>query len=103
MDTQTNIDSDDTGEAERAEDILRRYPAISTDETHELVKFLKHGKILEIGRVTAIPELRDSVEAFRREHRRAFALGFRDYLKFTIFFAVPAGLVFWLIWAISPK
>ncbi|MBX3497860.1 MAG: hypothetical protein KF889_00320 [Alphaproteobacteria bacterium] len=103
MDTKTNTDSGATAETQRAEDILRCYPAISAEETRELITFLKHGKIIEIGRVTSIPELRENVEAFRREHRRAFALGFRDYLKFAIFVAVPAGLVFWLIWAVSPK
>ena len=103
MNKKTDPAADGRAQAERAEELLRRYPSISFEETAELLKFLKHGQILEVGRVTAIPELRNNVEAFRQEHRRAFSLGAWDYIKFTLISIVPMALLVWLLWPSGTK
>lgn len=90
-------------QANRAEELLRRYPSISVEESVEVIHFLKHGQFIEVGRVTAIPELRNNLDAFRQEHRRAFSLGVLDYIKFMLISIVPIALLVWFLWPSGTK
>lgn len=81
MNKPTDAGIDHRAKADRAEQLLRRYASISNDEAQEIIEFLKHGQIMEVGRVSGIPELRKNIEDFRSEHRRAFSLGITDYLN----------------------
>ena len=89
-------------QADRAEELLRRYPEISAEETSELVAFLKRGPIIEVGRITSASELRNKVAALRKEHRSEFELGLRDYLKFTVIVAVTLGAILWFLSYYAP-
>lgn len=84
-------------DAVRAEDIFRRFPAITADEAQHAIRFLKKGRHLDVGRVTGVPELRGNIDAFRQEHRKALAVGFADQLKFTLGFVLLLGAVYWLL------
>lgn len=84
-------------QAERAEDIFRRYPDISEDEAKEAVTFLRKGRHLDIGLVGGIAELRGNIEAFRQEHRRALNPGWGEHgLFILIFLLLMGGVVYFL-------
>lgn len=84
-------------DAARAEDIFRRYPAISLEETADALTFLKKGRHLDLGRVTGNPDLRANVAAFRQEHRRSLRLGAADYAKFAAGVTVFVGGLFLIL------
>jgi hypothetical protein len=77
--------------AERAEDIFRRYPAISAEEANEALTFLRKGRHIDVGLVTGNSELRDNIAAFRAEHSGALTLRLADYVKFILIFALLIG------------
>jgi hypothetical protein len=83
--------------AARAEDIFRRYPHISAEETKEAVIFLKKGRHLDIGLVTGLPELKANIDAFRHEHRRALGVGMVEMAVFTLIFLALLGGMVWLL------
>lgn len=98
MNKPTDAGVDHRAKADRAEQLLRCYPSISNDEAQEIIEFLKHGQIMEVGRVSGLPELRKNIEDFRGEHRRAFSLAITDYLKFMLIAVMPVALLVWFLW-----
>ncbi|SNS28789.1 hypothetical protein [Sphingopyxis indica] len=84
-------------QAARAEDIFRRYPAITKEEAQEALIFLKRGRHLDVGRVTGMAELQTSIEAFRHDHRRALRVGIGEYAMFAAGVFLFIGGLFWVL------
>ena len=84
-------------QAARAEDIFRRYPAITKEEAQEALTFLKRGRHLDVGRVTGMAELQTSIEAFRHEHRRALRMSMGEYAMFAAGVLLFIGGLFWVL------
>ncbi|TFI58592.1 hypothetical protein E2493_09210 [Sphingomonas parva] len=64
----------------RVESLLRRYPNVSADEATEIARFLKSGRSLEVGLVTANEELEAQLALFREDHGSDVALSTKDWL-----------------------
>src|SRR3546814_11227744 len=77
-------------QAASAQDIFRRYPAITKEEAQDALIFLKRGRHLDVGRVPGMAELHTSIEAFRHDHRRALPGGLGGYEVFA------AGVFFFI-------
>lgn len=84
--------------AKRCEQLLLRYPDIDADETDEIVQFLKKGSHLEIGLLGARDGVRPQLEAFKRDHRKRFALGPREYALFLLMTLTPLAAICWYVW-----
>ena len=61
---------------ERVAQLLSRYPGISEHDVPEIVEFLRTGRHLDIGLLTADDELRPKLDAFMDEHGSACRVGF---------------------------
>lgn len=97
MTDEPNGAASQSPQAARAEAIFRRYPAISAEEAQEALTFLKTGRHIDVGRVTGIPELETSIEAFRHEHRRALGVSIGEYAMFVGGVLLFMGGLFWLL------
>ena len=63
---------------ERVARLLSRYPGISEDDVREVVEFLRTGRHLDIGLLTADDELRPKLDAFMDEHKKQLRLTFAE-------------------------
>jgi hypothetical protein len=89
----------DSGRSDRIEQLLRRYPDIGTVEVEEIVHFLKKGSHLEVGLLSARDGIRPRLEAFRRDQRKHFALGIKDYVLFLTATVAPLAAICWYVWS----
>jgi hypothetical protein len=82
---------------ERAAQLLRRYPEVSSSETDEIVTFLKTGRQLEIGLLTCDDRIRPRLDAFYADHKARFRVRWPEAAALV---AVILGVlaVLWLIW-----
>jgi hypothetical protein len=80
----------------RIEELLGRYPDITESEVEEVADFLTKGPHTEVGRLSAKDSIRTKMALFRDDHKKRFALGFRDYLIVAaiVLFVVVVG---WLL------
>ena len=84
---------------EEVADLLSRYPQVSDKEAKQIVSFLRKGRHLDIGIVTADKQLKPNLDRFMADHSTHFRLGVRETA------AVVGGiaalmLVLWLIWEV---
>ena len=63
---------------ERVARLLSGYPGISETDVQEIVEFLRTGRHLDIGLLTADDELRPKLDAFMDEHGKRVALTFGE-------------------------
>lgn len=77
------------------EDILRRYPNISEEDTATVLNFLRTGTHMDVGLVAGSDELKDKVRAFRKQHRRKLGLKWHEILLFVAATGGPAAAMFW--------
>ena len=83
MDTLETSKTNHTRPAERdridrIEGLLRRYPALTDDELHEVLAFLRRGSVLEVGLLTGRDDIRSQLDRFRADHKRALSIGVRE-------------------------
>lgn len=81
----------------RAEDLFRRYPHLSSEEIEEGVTFLTKGRHLDIGLVSGNSDLRDNLDAFRRDHARALNPGLGEHAIFILIFLLLVGGLIYLL------
>ena len=55
--------------------VLSRYPAVSAAETRAILGFLRNGRHLDVGILTADRELKPQLDSFMKEHARHFRIG----------------------------
>jgi hypothetical protein len=79
----------------RAEELLRRYPDTTDEETAEILSFLKKGKFLEVGLVSGSDEFRDKVAELRKKHDQHFRLKPRELIVGLVVAMVPIGALVW--------
>jgi hypothetical protein len=78
-------------------DLVRRYPNVSDKDRREILMFMKEGRHLDIGLLTANDNLRPRLDAFMADHRRHFRIGVLDVARVLAVIAA-AVLVCWLLW-----
>jgi len=82
---------------EAAAELISRYPDVSNAEGKAILKFLRHGRHLDVGVLTADPKLKPQLDLFMEQHASHFRVGFGEAS------ALIAGIlgfliVCWLIW-----
>ena len=83
-------------------DLLSRYPGVSADEAESIRDFLRTGRHLDIGMLTADESLKPQLDAFMKDHRQHFSVGLYETVALA---AATIGLLalFWLVWeAVGP-
>ena len=80
---------------EHVGDLLVRYPAISTVEAQQIIRFLKTGRHLDIGLLTSDERLRRNLDAFMKEYQAHFRVKWHEAAAVTaIFIGILAALWF---------
>lgn len=75
--------------AERAAEILRRYPAVAEDEVDWLVERLPRMAMVHLALMASDEALAPRLEAFQQDHRGRIRTPFRHYAALL----VPAGML----------
>jgi hypothetical protein len=82
---------------ERVAALLARYPKISSRDRREILDFLKTGRHLEIGLLTANAALRPRLDSFMADHNHHFRVTLAESAR--VLAAISAFLlVCWLLW-----
>ena len=83
---------------ERVARLLSRYPEVTDDDVAEIVEFLRTGRHLDIGLLTADDALRPKLDAFMAAHKTQLRpkLG-----EVAVIAALIASFLFacWLLWS----
>jgi hypothetical protein len=82
---------------ERVATLLRRYPKVSESDRKEILAFMKEGRHLDIGLLTANDNLRPKLDRFMADHRRHFEIDAGDVIRVLAMIAA-ALMVAWLLW-----
>jgi hypothetical protein len=83
--------------SERVSDLVSRYPGVTEQEATEIATFLRTGRHLDVGLLTANDDIRANLDAFMHDHKAVFRVKWWEGV------AVTAGIaalliMFWLIW-----
>jgi len=79
--------------------LLSRYPDVSEDNRKEILTFLKEGRHLEIGLLTANDNVRPQLDAFMADHRHHFRISVSEVVRVLVAIAALT-LVLALLWEI---
>jgi len=83
--------------SERMADLVSRYPGVTEDEAKEILTFMRTGRHLDVGLLTADESIRPNLDAFMEDHKAHFRLKWWE--SATAVGGIMAGLVaFWLLW-----
>lgn len=85
---------------ERVARLLSRYPGISEHDVDEIVEFLRTGRHLDIGLLTADDELRPKLDDFVKNHRSRLGLTFGELGAVAMLIAAFL-VVCWLLWSVA--
>jgi hypothetical protein len=77
--------------------LLSAYPDVTDEDRKEILAFMKEGRHLDIGLLTANDQLRPKLDAFLADHQRHFALGALDVVRM-LAVMVAAVTFCWLLW-----
>jgi len=83
--------------SERVADLVSRYPGVTDDEAQEIVRFMRTGRHLEVGLLTANDNIRPKLDAFMHDHKAEFRVKWWEGAVVTGGIA-GALIAFWLIW-----
>jgi hypothetical protein len=83
--------------SERVADLVSRYPGVTEDETQEIATFMRTGRHLDVGLLTANAAIRPKLDAFMEDHKADFQVKWWESAAVTGGIAA-ALIVFWLIW-----
>ena len=87
---------------EQASDLLYRYPKVSNAEAKLILGFLRKGRHLDVGMLTADERLQPHLEQFMADHAKHFRVGFFEGAGAIAAIAALLG-VCWFIWeAVKP-
>lgn len=87
---------------QQAADLLARYPQVSDAETNLILTFLRTGRHLDVGMLTADEKLKPQLDRFMLDHGKRLRVSFAEGA------ALVAGIVgflllCWLVWeAVKP-
>jgi hypothetical protein len=82
---------------DRIATLLGRYPDVSDSDRTEILEFMKEGRHLDIGMLTANDNLRPQLDAFMDDHKRHFRIGAAEVIRLLAVLAA-AVMVCWLLW-----
>ena len=88
--------------ASRPQIFLYRYPHVSEAEENAILTFLRKGRHLDVGILTADEQLKPQLDSFMRDHAKYFRVGI---VEGSALVAAIGGLlaICWLIWkAVEP-
>ena len=82
---------------DRVADLVGRYPDISERDRREIIAFMRNGRHLDIGLLTANEKIRSKLDRFMHDHKSDFGVTAREVA------AVVAGIgvmlaTLWLLW-----
>ena len=80
---------------EQAADLLFRYPHVSDSEAKLILGFLRNGRHLDVGILTADEKLKPQLDSFMVDHARHFRVGFLE--GSAVVAAIAGFLLFCLI------
>ena len=82
---------------QEAADLLSRYPHVSEAETELILTFLRTGRRLDVGMLTADERLRPRLGHFMNDHGKRLRIGFGEGA--VVVSAIVGFLVLcWLVW-----
>ena len=82
---------------DRIAGLVGRYPAVTQEETGEILRFMRTGRHLDIGLLTSNQRLRPKLDAFMEEHKAHFRVSFME--SAAVIAAILATLFgLWLAW-----
>jgi len=82
---------------EQAADLLDRYPRVSDREAKLILAFLRNGRHLDVGMLSADQSLKPQLDRFMADHAKHFRVGFGE--ASAVIGAIAGFLGFcWLIW-----
>ena len=87
----------DRARMERVAALIARYPALTDDEIHEALLFLRKGPALDVGLLTGNDEIRPQLDRFRADHHRALSIGVREIAVIAVIVALFLAAVL-LLW-----
>ena len=83
--------------SERVAELVSRYPGVTDEEAKEILSFMRTGRHLEVGRLTADENIRPQLDAFMKDHKTH--LGVRWWETTALVGGITAALLaFWFIW-----
>jgi len=87
---------------EEVSDLLSRYPRISDAETKSILKFLRKGRHLDVGILTADEALKPQLDHFTADHAKDLNVGIGEASAVVAAIAGFLALC-WLVWeAVKP-
>ena len=82
---------------QQAADLLHRYPGVSDAETRQVLTFLRTGRHLDVGMLTADRKLKPQLDRFMEDHARHLRVSFTETAALVA--AIAAFLTLcWLVW-----
>jgi hypothetical protein len=60
---------------EQVMDLIQRYPRVSESEAKQILAFLRRGRQLDIGMITADEQLKPQLDSFMEDHASHFRVG----------------------------
>jgi hypothetical protein len=87
---------------QQAADLLARYPDVSEAEAKQILAFLRHGRHLDVGMLTADERLKPQLDLFTADHAKHLRVGVIEGA--TVVGAIVGFLALcWLVWeAVGP-
>jgi hypothetical protein len=83
--------------SERVAQLVSRYPGVTDEEAKEILSFLRTGRHLDVGLLTADERIRPNLDAFMRDNKAAFRVKWWEGTAVTGGIAVLL-VTFWLVW-----
>ena len=83
--------------SQRLADLVSRYPGVTEAEAQEIVTFMRTGRHLDIGLLTADYAIRPKLDAFMEDHKADFRVKWWEGATVTGGIAVVL-IAFWLLW-----
>lgn len=85
--------------SERIAELVSRYPGVSDGEAKEIVSFMRNGRHVDVGLLTANDAIRQNLDAFMADHKPDFQVKWSETAL--VSGAIAAALVvFWFLWAV---
>ena len=87
---------------EEAADLINRYPDVSDAEAKQILDFLRKGRHVDVGILTADDALKSQLDSFMEDHSTHFRVGFLEGTAVVAAIAAFLALC-WLLWeAVKP-
>jgi hypothetical protein len=82
---------------QQAADLLYRYPNVSDIEAKLILSFLRKGRHLDVGMLTADARLKPYLDRFTADHAKHFRIGFAEAAA-VITMIAGFLVICWLVW-----